>query len=137
MHKTVVPVAIIALIIIVGGAVYLTHRNTASTSNTTSNMTMNTTGNSNNAAPSATDKVSLANFSFSPANITVKKGTVVTWTNNDSTTHTVTESDGQSGPNSGSLAPGGNYSFTYNIVGTFPYHCTIHPEMIGTVTVTE
>lgn len=140
MKKTWVPVAIIVLVVIVGGAVYLAHRNSAGTTgtnNTTSNMDMNSNSSSNNAAPVATNKVSIANFAFSPASITVKKGTTVTWTNNDTTTHTVTESDSQTGPNSGNVTPGSSYSFTFNTVGKFPYHCSIHTEMIGTVTVTD
>jgi len=74
---------------------------------------------------------------FSPASITVKKGTAVTWTNKDAVTHTVTENDEQKGPDSGDLASGKTYSFTYDTVGTFKYHCAIHPNMTGTVTVTE
>jgi plastocyanin len=85
----------------------------------------------------STDKVQISGFAFSPKNITVKKGTTVTWTNKDSAVHNVTESDSQDGPKSGSLSQGQSYSFTYNSAGTFNYECTIHPGMTGTVTVTE
>lgn len=84
----------------------------------------------------ASNKVSISNFAFSPADITVKKDTTVTWTNNDSTPHQPTADSG-SGPASQPLASGQTYSFTYSTVGTFAYHCAIHPEMHGTVTVTE
>lgn len=94
--------------------------------------------NSSQASQSvATNKVTIANFAFSPANITVKKGTSVTWTNQDSTSHTVTENDGKNGPSAPPLGQGQNYSFTFNQTGTFHYHCSIHPEMTGTVTVTD
>jgi plastocyanin len=76
-------------------------------------------------------------MAFSPNSITVKKGTTVTWTNNDSTTHTVQETDGKSGPKSDNIAPGGTYTFTFVAAGSFAYHCSIHPSMTGTVTVTE
>jgi plastocyanin len=101
-----------------------------------SNMPMNqpTTSQPNTQA---TDKVTISNFSFSPASITVKKGTAVTWTNHDSVAHTVVETDGQTGPQSQDIANGQSYSFTYNTVGTFHYHCSIHPDMTGQVVVTD
>jgi plastocyanin len=37
--------------------------------------------------------------------------------------------------NSGSIAPGGKFSMTFTVAGSFPYHCSIHPGMVGTVTV--
>lgn len=69
--------------------------------------------------------VSISNLAFSPALITIPVGTKVTWTNNDPTTHTVTADDGKSF-NSGDIAAGATYAFTFMTVGTFPYHCTIH-----------
>lgn len=86
-------------------------------------------------SPAAQISVSIANFAFAPAPLTVKKGTKVTWTNQDSVGHTATgDSDG---PASSLLNQGGSYSFTFDTVGTFPYHCSPHPFMKGTVTVTE
>ena len=90
----------------------------------------------NNSA-SESNSVTINNFAFSPPNITVKKGDSVTWTNKDTVPHTVTENDNQQGPNSSTLSSGEKYSFTFNTVGTFQYHCTIHPDMKGTVVVTE
>lgn len=84
----------------------------------------------------AGNAVSIANLSFSPTSLTVKKGTSVIWTNNDSATHTVTR-DGADGPSSGSIENSQTYSFTFSQTGTFTYHCSIHPSMSGTVTVTE
>lgn len=77
--------------------------------------------------------ISLANFAFSPASITVKAGTKVTWTNKDSTTHTVTSDSGVF--NSGNLPPNSSFSFTFSTPGTFSYHCSIHTYMTGTVMV--
>jgi plastocyanin len=57
----------------------------------------------------------------------------VTWTNNDSTTHTSTSNNGAW--NSGGIAPGRSFSQTFQTAGTFVYHCSIHPGMVGTVTV--
>lgn len=91
---------------------------------------------STNQKPVSTEKVSIANFAFSPATITVKAGTTVTWTNNDTVTHTVTADSG-SGPDSGNLAPGKIYTFTFKTAGTYKYHCAIHASMTGTVIVTK
>jgi plastocyanin len=70
---------------------------------------------------------------YSPNPITVNVGGSVTWTNNDTTTHTSTGNDGSW--NSGAIAPGASFSRTFPSAGSFPYHCTIHPGMVGTVTV--
>ncbi len=69
---------------------------------------------------------------YAPNPITVSVGGSVTWTNNDSTTHTSTADGGAW--NSGSIAPGGQFSRTFPSAGVFAYHCTIHPGMVGTVT---
>ena len=75
----------------------------------------------------------LGNRAYAPDNLSVDVGTTVTWTNNDFVDHTTT-SDG-TGWNSGVVAPGGKFSVTFQSAGTFPYHCTIHPGMVGTVVV--
>jgi plastocyanin len=75
----------------------------------------------------------LGNKAFSPDAVDVAAGTTVTWTNTDVVTHTSTSDSGAW--NSGSVGPNGQFSFTFATAGTFPYHCTIHPGMVGTVTV--
>jgi plastocyanin len=60
-------------------------------------------------------------------------GTTVTWRNTDSTSHTSTSN--ATGWNSGIIAPGGQFSFAFQAAGTFPYRCTIHPGMVGSVVV--
>ncbi|HSW80299.1 MAG TPA: cupredoxin family copper-binding protein [Candidatus Saccharimonadales bacterium] len=147
--KKLVPI-IIVLVVIVGAVVLFTTKKSSdkTSSSTTSSSSSSNSDNMNMSPPPAqpssspnnqqTNKVTIDNFAFSPANITVKKGTAVTWTNNDSATHNVKETDGKSGgPNSQDLPNGQSYTFTFNTVGTFNYHCSIHPDMTGTVTVTE
>jgi plastocyanin len=98
-------------------------------------------GGGGGAAPNATagggtaapGKVSIAGFAFSPANLEVKAGTEVTWTNDDSTQHTVTADDGAF--SSPGIDPGKSYSFTFQKAGTYKYHCSIHPSMVGQVVV--
>jgi plastocyanin len=70
---------------------------------------------------------------FNPSPLTVPAGTTVTWTNADSIPHTSTSD--ATGWNSGTLAPGQQFNFTFSTNGTFHYHCAIHPGMIGTVIV--
>lgn len=140
MRKSVITL-IVAIVVVAGGlGAYFATRssgNKTPAANDMSNMNTSPTNNNTNSAPMATNAVTIQNFAFSPHDITVKKGTTVTWTNKDSTTHTVTETDGQVGPDSGNLVSGKSYSFTFNAIGTFHYHCSIHPEMLGTVKVTE
>jgi plastocyanin len=78
--------------------------------------------------------VTIQNFAFSPASVTVPTGTTVTWTNRDSAPHQVGSDTGAF--QGGALGTGASYSFTFTTPGTFPYHCVIHPSMHGTVTVT-
>lgn len=86
----------------------------------------------------ATNKIEIQSYAFSPATITVKKGTTVTWTNHDDVKHTVTTDDGtNNGPKSKLFGNGESYSYTFDVVGTYDYHCEPHPYMKGTVIVTE
>lgn len=85
--------------------------------------------------PSSTS-VSISNFSFVPSALVIKKGTKVTWINNDSVPHTVISDSGNllSSP---TLAPGQSFSFAFPIAVVINYHCSIHPTMKGSVTVTN
>jgi plastocyanin len=77
--------------------------------------------------------VEIKNTAYNPATITAKVGDKVTWTNNDSVTHTVTLDDNSA--DSGDLAAGATFDHTFTTAGTFAYHCKIHSSMHGTVTV--
>ena len=76
---------------------------------------------------------SLTTTVYSPNPIVLAVGGTATWKNNDSVTHTATANDGTW--SSGSIAPGASFSRTFPAAGSFPYRCTIHPGMVGTVTV--
>lgn len=88
------------------------------------------------STPIQTFQISMRNLAFDPASTTIKVGTVVTWTNNDSAPHTVVSDPNGSMFRSQTLEPGNSYSFTFNQTGSFSYYCSIHPNMRGTVTVT-
>jgi plastocyanin len=77
--------------------------------------------------------VTITNFAFSPADLTVKTGSTVTWTNNDPASHTITADAGAF--SSDPVAKGGTYQFTFSQPGTYAYHCSIHPSMKGTIIV--
>jgi plastocyanin len=79
--------------------------------------------------------VAIKDFAFNPATNSVPTSSKVTWTNNDTTAHTVTFDDGSA--DSGNIAPGSTFDHTFATAGTFAYHCTIHSQMKGTVTVTQ
>jgi len=85
-------------------------------------------------APTAGTNVTVEDFSFTPASLTVKVGTTVTWTNTGGVTHTVTSNTGLFGC---SVDPGAKVSVKFTQVGVYPYHCAIHPSLMkGTITVT-
>lgn len=85
--------------------------------------------------------VSIRDFTFTPASVTVKVGTTVRWTNNGPSAHTTTSDMGAW--DSGVLSPNaGTFEMTFSATGTFPYHCSIHPPsvypgFVGTITVTQ
>jgi len=79
----------------------------------------------------STNVVNIQNFAFSPETLIVKKGTTVAWTNNDSTLHTIKSTTF----NSGDLAKGATFKFTFDTAGTFSYSCGIHPSMQGKIVV--
>jgi plastocyanin/LysM repeat protein len=89
--------------------------------------------------------VSIQNFAFNPATITVRVGQQVVWVNNDSAPHTTTSGSCSGGTctpapgwDSGTLNPGQSFAFTFTQAGTFTYFCRIHgAAMQGTVVVTQ
>ena len=77
--------------------------------------------------------VAIADFAFSPADITATAGQSITFTNNDSAPHTATLDDDSCGtPN---IAQGESNGLTFSTAGTYPFHCNVHPNMKGTITV--
>ena len=82
----------------------------------------------------ASNNVSINNYLFSAATVKVSAGSTVTWTNQDDVHHTVTIDSG-TGPNSQPFSKGQTFSYKFEKAGTYKYHCSIHPEMHGTVIV--
>jgi plastocyanin len=81
----------------------------------------------------AANVVTIENFSFAPAELTVSPGTEVTWVNKDDEAHTVVTSGNTF--KSKALDTGEKFSFTFHDPGTYEYFCSIHPNMKGKVIV--
>lgn len=92
--------------------------------------------NDNEGSPDAAPTgptVEVENFAYTPANLTVPTGATVTWKFEDSAPHDVLADDESF--RSPLLSDGETYQFTFNEPGGYPYICSIHPSMMGTVTV--
>lgn len=111
--------------------------------------------------PGATTRtISMTDYSYTPATVTITAGTIVKWVNNGATSHTATSDEGVSPAfTTGTLVPpgtttdpygepsstpGGSYQMTFSTPGTYTYHCTFHGgpgtvpgTMTGTITVTQ
>jgi plastocyanin len=81
--------------------------------------------------PQNASTMTVTAYNPNPVNVTV--GTTIRWSNADSIVHTATADGGSF--NSGNINGGGSFNFTFPTAGTFTYHCTIHPNMVGTVVV--
>jgi plastocyanin len=90
--------------------------------------------------PGQTVDVSVSDYQFSPKVLTVKKGTIVKWTNQGQTNHTVTADDGTTFKSN--ISVGQSFTFTFDKTGTYAYYCSLHGAaggqgMSGTITVVE
>ena len=109
-------------------------------------------GQGSNPPPASTTTVTIKDFSFSPATVTIKAGSTVHWSNLGPSAHTTTSDTGLwssgtlnspsgGGGYGGSNSPGGSFDFTFATPGTYSYHCSLHPPTLypnftGTITVT-
>ena len=85
-------------------------------------------------SPASAGGVSIDNFTFTPASMTVKAGTTVTWTNRDDIPHGIADSN-NAFKKSKALDTDDSFSFTFTTPGTYKYFCYIHPHMTGTIVV--
>ena len=86
----------------------------------------------NTSQPAAT-QINVDNFSFGPTTLTVAAGTTITWTNRDDMPHTIVSTEKVF--KSKVLDTDEKFSFTFDQAGTYPYFCSIHPKMTGSVVV--
>jgi plastocyanin len=85
------------------------------------------------AATAHTATIQIDNFTFTPGDLTVTAGTVVTWKNADDSPHRIADLNG--GYTSGALDTEDSYSHTFATPGVYKYICSIHPYMKGEITV--
>jgi len=92
-----------------------------------------TSGSGGGAAAGGGASVVAADLAFNPAELTVAVGETITFTNNDGFAHTFTADNGEF--DSDNVDSGGTFEFTPEAAGGIPFHCKIHSNMTGTITV--
>ncbi len=80
-----------------------------------------------------THTITIKDFAFNPADLTVNAGDTVTFVNEDGAPHTATADNG--GFDTGNLSTGQSAAFKFSTAGTFSYFCAVHPSMKGSITV--
>jgi plastocyanin len=88
------------------------------------------------AAVAGSVAVQIKSYAYTPAALTIKAGTKVTWTNYDTAPHTVTVDSGPVKFNSPTLQKGDSFTYTFTAPGTYSYYCAVHPDMMAKVVVT-
>ena len=127
---------IVLAVIVIGGALYGINRGNRLTTDSPNVTSSNITSASQPKEQTVqTTRINIQSYAFTPAAISVSKGSSVVWTNDDTVAHTIVENDSLNGPSSQQIEPGQSYSFKFSQSGTFHYHCSLHPDMAGSVSV--
>lgn len=131
MNNKIIIGIIIVIILIVGGVYYMKKGSYSQMQD----MPVQTQNSQQSSAPATAGKnaVTIQNFSFAPATLTVKVGENVTWTNQDSVGHSATADDNSF--DTGVFAQGQSKSIAFSKAGTYTYHCSVHPNMKATIVV--
>src|SRR5580704_14908626 len=129
MNKIIIGVIIV--VIVIGGAAYLMHKHNEMQSMNMRPATQTQSSASSAAKPAGKNAVTIQNFAFSPATITIKAGQSITWTNEDSVGHSATADDNSW--DTGVLPQGQSKTIAFAKAGTYTYHCSVHPNMKATV----
>jgi plastocyanin len=140
--KRIVIIAIVCGVLIAGGLLIFAtmRRSNDVTGGVMRADGMNNGNDSAGAAPvtAAPNTVTISNFAFAPAALTVKTGTTITWINQDGVNHSIiADQPSSSAPSSPLFGKSATYTFTFKKAGTYAYHCGVHPEMQATITVTD
>lgn len=131
MKKILGFTAILTAVLFLGGCSLYGNQTVAPAPVTPAQPGVGATNNQANTTNNQADAVSIKNFAFNPAELAVKLGDTVTWTNDDSAPHQIKSTSF----NSAVLSTGQSYSFTFTQAGTFDYSCAIHPSMAGKIIV--
>ncbi len=131
-RKAAVPAAAALLIVVL--AVVVAACGGGGSSDTTAAPGSGATTTAGSASGGGTEvEVIMTNRSYDPETVTIKAGDTVTWVNEDAPQHDVVADNGEF--KSDLFDKGQTFSFTFTQAGTYPYHCSVHPGMTGTVTV--
>ncbi|TLY00331.1 MAG: hypothetical protein E6K92_09575 [Thaumarchaeota archaeon] len=136
MNRKMVVLAVVLAAVLVGGVVLATVRGKAMTGLTSILPTIK-----QQQVAIVKDASNKDTSAFSPNPVQIQPGTTVVWSNNDNTPHTITSGMGLNDTNkgkafdSGPIAIGKTYSHKFDVAGTYDYFCTLHPTMVGTVSV--
>lgn len=124
-----------AVVVIAGtGFLVLSKNNSQQTQQAMPSQTQSGSATASPSSPAVSGSaVKITNFSFSPATLMVKVGDTVTWTNQDTVGHSATADDNSF--DTGVMPTGQSGSVTFSKVGTYAYHCSVHPSMKGTIVV--
>ena len=124
------------------GGGYATNATTTGAGNATNATNATTTGTSGGNATNSVSIVpgssTLTTDAYQPNPVQVSVGSTVTWTNNDAQPHTATSGENATPDgrfDSSILAPAATFDHTFTEAGEFPYFCLLHPNMVGTVSV--
>jgi plastocyanin len=93
------------------------------------------TGAAQQLAKATPTEITIDNFAFAPATLTIPRGTQVTWINRDEEPHTVVSATKEQPFKSQALDTDDKFSFVFDKPGTFKYFCSIHTHMVGTIEV--
>lgn len=143
-HAGFLLTGLVALASVAGGcasSAATSQHTTAGAAHSTATASAASTGTASAASAATTTPVvahtviKIQNFAYHAPTVTVNVGTRVTWINLDSSNHTVTADNNSF--DLGNLNQGQSKSMVFTKPGTYPYHCTYHPFMHGTVIVTR
>ncbi|HSW81169.1 MAG TPA: plastocyanin/azurin family copper-binding protein [Candidatus Saccharimonas sp.] len=141
--KKYIIIAIVAVVVVGGGIAFVMSMHSNQTSGSGASNSQGTpVADVTDMTGQKQAAVTMHDLSFSPANIKIKKGTTVTWTNQDTVAHNVVAADaGNTGglpTDAATFGHGGTFSFTFNQTGTFSYLCIPHRAfMHGSVQVVD
>jgi plastocyanin len=120
------------------GAGNATNATMTGAGNATNATATGASGNTSTSVSIVPGSSTLTTDAYAPSPIQVSVGTTVTWTNNDAQPHTVNSGVGPtpSGQfDSPIMAPQATFEYTFTEAGEVPYFCILHPNMVGTVSV--
>ncbi|MCU1456903.1 MAG: Plastocyanin [Actinomycetia bacterium] len=138
VHPLKLGAAVGVLVLVASAAACGSSRSTAASSTTAKSSKTTAAQTTTAAAAPATagaeaGAITIKNFTFSPDPVTAKVGQQITVKNEDTTAHTVTADDKTF--DTMAIPPNGSATFTVTKAGTYPFHCSIHEFMKGTLTV--